>query len=311
MKRRRLGRGLTDLPAAPGGADLAPTFADYLASLRPDAGAPRAAGSRCGPPPGSGPKIVCITSGKGGTGKSVLTSNLAVHLAAAGIRVMAVDADMGLANLHLLMGMRPSRTVLEVIQRGASLDDIAEFGPMGLRLAAGGSGRPEMADLHPARLHRLVAAMEGLGRRAELVLVDTGAGIGRSTTSFLYSLREILVVTTPDLTAMTDAYAVIKHVAHNNAAARLSLVVNRVPSARDGLEVSSRIEAICRRFLGRSIRYLGHILDDPRVSTSVAARIPILLNQPASPAAACLRGIGRSLLLEVGPHRDPSSAQAH
>ncbi len=244
-----------------------------------------------------------MTSGKGGTGKSVITSNLAVHLATSGVRVLAVDADMGLANLHLLLGMRPRATVMEVIERGAGLDEIAETGPVGVRLAAGGSGLTEMADLHPERLRRLVAAMEGLGDRADVVLVDTGAGIGRATTSFLYALEEIVIVTTPDLTAMTDAYAVIKNVAHNNARARLSLVVNRAQSAVEGLEVFGRMDRIAGKFLGRSLLYLGHVLDDSRVPASIAARLPILLNQPAAPAAACLRGIGRSLLLEIGSRR--------
>jgi flagellar biosynthesis protein FlhG len=249
---------------------------------------------------GPRPLTVCITSGKGGTGKSVLTSNLAVHLAATARSVLAVDADMGLANLHLLLGVRPSRTIADVIERGARLDEIAEIGPVGVRLAAGGSGLPEMADMHPARLQRLVDAIDDLGGRAEVVLVDTGAGIGRATTSFLYTLPEILVVTTPDLTAMTDAYAVIKNVARNNPGARVLLAVNRVASAVEGLEVFGRIDRICQKFLGRPILYLGHVLEDPRVPASVAARLPILLNQPAAPAAACLRGVGRALMLEIG-----------
>src|SRR5207245_2390330 len=141
-------------------------------------------------------------------------SNLAVHLAANGVRVLAVDADMGLANLHLLLGMRPRATVMEVIERGAGLDEIAETGPVGLRLAAGGSGLTQMADLHPAPLRRLAG-----------------------------------------------------------------------------------------KCLGRQLLRRGHVLDDARAPASIAARLPILLNQPAAPAAACLRGIGRSLLLEIGSRR--------
>jgi flagellar biosynthesis protein FlhG len=254
------------------------------------------------PAPRTGPRplAICVTSGKGGTGKSVLTSNLAVHLAATGRSVLALDADMGLANLHLLLGVRPARTIADVIERGARLDEIAETGPVGIRLAAGGSGLPEMADMHPARLQRLVEAIDDLGGRVEIVLVDTGAGIGRATTAFLYTLREILVVTTPDLTAMTDAYAVIKNVARNNPGARLLLAVNRAGSAVEGLEVFGRIDRISQKFLGRPLLYVGHVLEDPRVPASVAARLPILLYQPAAPAAACLRGVGRALMLEIG-----------
>jgi len=219
---------------------------------------------------------------------------------------LAVDADMGLANLHLLLGMQPRRTVMDVIESGASLDEIAEEGPVGVRLAAGGSGRPEMADLNAGRLQRLVSAMDASGDSADVVLVDTGAGIGRATTSFLYAFEAIVLVTTPDLTAMTDGYAVIKNVVRNNRSARLFVVVNRVQSAVEGLEVFSRIERVSRRFLDRGLVYLGHVLHDPRVGGSVASRIPILLNQPAAPASACLRGVGRALLLEIEACRNPA-----
>src|SRR3989475_5072481 len=173
LTRRRLGRGLYDLGASPFSSPSKPR---ELSLVKDEAAAPFPR-----------PVVVCVTSGKGGTGKSVLTSNLAVHLAASGLKVIAVDADMGLANLHLLLGMQPRRTVMDVIETGATLDEIAEEGPLGVRLAGGGSGRPEMADLHASRLRRLVAAMDATGDRTDVVLVDTGAGIGRATTSFLYA----------------------------------------------------------------------------------------------------------------------------
>jgi flagellar biosynthesis protein FlhG len=301
VTRRRLGRGLYDLGVPPGAATSTKPLELTLVRDASPADRPR-------------PIVVCVTSGKGGTGKSILTSNLAIHLAAAGIRVIAVDADMGLANLHLLLGMQPRRTVMDVIESGATLDEIAEDGPLGVRLACGGSGRPDMADLHAGRLRRLVTAMDEAGDRADVVLVDTGAGIGRATTSFLYAFEAILVVTSPDLTAMTDGYAVIKNVVRNNRSARIFVVVNRAHSAVEGLEVFSRIERVSRRFLERGLAYLGHVLNDPRVSTSVAARIPILLNQPAAPASACLRGVGRALLLEIenrlAASRDPDRGPA-
>ena len=290
MTRRRLGRGLYDLGASPFAA-VPPKPQDW--TLVTDEGAA----------PSPRPVVICVTSGKGGTGKSVLTSNLAVHLAASGLRVIAVDADMGLANLHLLLGLQPRRTIMEVIETGATIDDIAESGPVGVRLAGGGPGRPEMADLHPSRLRRLVAAMDAVGDRADVVLVDTGAGIGRATTSFLYAIGEILVVTSPDLTAMTDGYAVIKNVVRNNRSARVLVVVNRAQSALEGLEVFGRIDRVCQRFLEHRLLYLGHVLNDPRITISVAARLPILLNQPAAPASACLRGVGRALLLEIEQRR--------
>jgi len=254
------------------------------------------------------PAVVCITSGKGGTGKSVIASNLSVHLAAGGSRVILVDADLGLANQHLLLGVKPARSIVDVLERGVPMDAILENGPAGVALAAGASGSPEVADLHPGRLRRLVSAMEGLSGRADIVLVDTGAGIGRATTTFLYALDDIVVVTTPDLTAMTDGYMVIKNVTRNNPRARLSVVVNRVQSAVEGLEVFGRIEQVCRRHLGRTPRFLGHVLEDRRIASSVSSRIPILLNQPAAPAAACLRGIGRAIQLGILSRRGEATA---
>jgi flagellar biosynthesis protein FlhG len=296
VSRPRLGRGIKDLVAFP----FAPRSAPSGGSAAAFPGTvPLTAPAGPTPEP-TGPTILCVTSGKGGTGKSVLASNLAVLLAATGARVIAVDADLGLANLHLLLGVRPARTIAEVIEGRAGLEEVAEEGPAGVRLAAGASGETGLADLHPYRLRRLVAALGDLGGRADLVLVDTGAGIGRATTSFVYALREIVVVTTPDLTAMADGYAVIKNVARNNPGARLALVVNRAHSAFEGVEVFGRIDRICRRFLGRTLSYLGHVLEDERVPASVAARRPIVLNQPAAPAAACLRGVARALRIETG-----------
>lgn len=293
VKKRRLGRGLADLAASPGAAEAA-----LLGRMR-------GAGTN-----GHRPWIVCVSSGKGGTGKSIVTSNLSVHMASSGLKLLSVDADMGLANLHLLLGLRPARTIFDVIERGVSLADIVETGPAGVQLAAGGSGITEMADLHPERLLRLVVALEASGGIADMVLVDTGAGIGRATTSFLYSVRDVVVVTTPDLTAMTDAYAVIKNVARNNRQARLFLVANRTSSAVEGMQIFARMDQISRKFLGRSLHYLGHVLDDPRIAASVAACKPILLHQPASPAAACLRGIGRSLMLEMRNKGETVSARS-
>src|SRR3989442_11502180 len=170
LTRRRLGRGLYDLGASPFASS--PSKPQELTLVKDEAGA------RC-----PRPVVVCVPSGKGGTGKSVLTSNLAVHLAASGLKVIAVDADMGLANLHLLLGLQPRRTIMEVIETGATIDDIAEAGPIGVRLAGGGSGRPEMADLHPAPLRRPVAAGDPGGDRADVGLVGTGAGVRRAATS--------------------------------------------------------------------------------------------------------------------------------
>jgi flagellar biosynthesis protein FlhG len=290
-KPPRLGRGLRDLRVWPAPAPRPVPHTEAWPATRPRR-----------------PAVLCITSGKGGTGKSVIASNLSVHFSGTGSRVVVVDADLGLANQHLLLGLRPARSIVEVVERGVPMESILEDGPAGVALAAGVSGRPEVADLHAGRLRRRVAAIEDLGGRADIVVVDTGAGIGRATTTLLYALEEVILVTTPDLTAMTDGYMMIKNVARNNPRARLSVVVNRVQSAVEGLEVFGRIEQVCRRHLGHAPRFLGHVLEDRRIAASVASRIPILLNQPSAPAAACLRGIGRAIQIALPARQDLAPA---
>jgi len=241
-------------------------------------------------------RVLCVTSGKGGTGKSVLTSNLSTDLARRGKKVLAVDADLGLANLHLLLGVNPRRNLYHCLSSELSFREIAERTPGGVCLVPGPSGVAELADLSPRDLAFLIGETGRMGSAFDLVLVDTAAGISRMTMAFLHAAREIIVVTTPDLTAMTDAYATIKTTIRQNPTALTAVVVNRARSGRQGWEVFQTLDGIAGKFLGRRLCYLGYLPDDDTVRRSVALKVPAVLLEPESAVALRVREIGETLV---------------
>jgi len=246
-------------------------------------------------------RILCVTSGKGGTGKSVLTSNLAVDLALRGKRVLVVDADLGLANLHLLLGISPRRNLHHALSGSLAFREIAEKGPEGVCLIPGPSGVAELADLSSRDLAHLIGETARMSEGFDLALVDTAAGISRMTTAFVYAAREVIMVTTPDLTAMTDAYATIKTALRHNPSAVISVVVNRARSSGQAWEVFQTLDGIAGKFLRRRLCYLGYLPEDDTVRRAVSAKTPAVLMEPESAVALRIREIGSTLFpAEVG-----------
>jgi len=293
MNFRRLGRSLSDLtgqsraPAAPAPAPSAPpTFARSGAA-----------------------RVICVTSGKGGTGKSVLTSNLATELALRGTRVLAVDVDLGLANLHLLLGITPRRSLYHTLIANLTFREVSERTSSGVTLVPGPSGVAELADLSSRDLGHLISETGRFGAEFDVVLVDTAAGISRMTTAFLNAAREILVVTTPDLTAMTDAYATMKSTLRLNPTAVMSVVVNRARTSRQGWEVFQTLDGIAGRFMARRLCYLGYLPDDDTVRRSIAVKTPAVLMEPESAVALRVREIASVLMSAPQENRPSLSAQ--
>lgn len=251
-------------------------------------------------------RVLCVTSGKGGTGKSVVTSNLSVTLAYWGRRVLTVDADLGLANLHLLLGVSPRRNLYHSLTENLRFDEIALKCPSGVDLVPGPSGVTELADLSPRDLSHLVGETERASSAYDLVFIDTAAGISRMTTAFLYAAPEILLVTTPDLTAMTDAYATLKTTLRYNPAASTQVVVNRARSARQGREVFDTLDSIAAKFLGRRLSYLGYFPEDSTVRRAVAAKVPAAILEPGSAVARRARDVCRNLISPGGTEQTRS-----
>ncbi len=244
-------------------------------------------GAACAP-------IVAIASGKGGVGKSSIAVNLAIALSRASVRTTLLDGDLGLANADVLCGVSSRGDLADVVAGRKAVEDILVRAPGGFTLAPGAAGVASMADLDDRAARRLLDAVERLARGADVLALDCGAGIGRGALSLFGSADLGLIVTTPEPTAITDAYALLKCAAAGGdgvrpmALARARLVVNQARSREEALAVHARVSAVAARFLGAPIALAGWVPSDPAVGRAVRARQPFMISAPGSGAA---RGI--------------------
>ena len=245
-------------------------------------------------------RLIVVGSGKGGTGKSFITANLAVLASLQGRRVVAVDGDLGLANLHLLFGLDPEENLWSLLQPGWSRAELrarlVQPGPGGVRLLPGASGVGRLASLNRGELRRLVHRLEPHLDDSELVLIDLSAGLSPPTQLFLRAAREIVIVANPEPSAMLDAYGVIKLLAESDHAGQIHLVMNRAHNLPEAQRCAQRMVATAREFLGRGVNVLGCVPEDAAVIDSVHRRRPLVLNCPHSPAASALRLIAHELV---------------
>ena len=239
--------------------------------------------------------VVAITSGKGGVGKSNVAVNLAITLAGAGKRVTLMDADLGLANADVLCNVDLRTNLSHVIARKKELSEVLVKAPGGFNLIGGASGLARMADLTDEDRQRLVDALGELEQQADVILIDTGAGISPNVLSFTRAADHVLVVTTPEPTAITDAYAVIKVISRDATERRLSLLVNQARSPGEGRVVHERIAKVAKQFLGVSVLDAGYVLADEHVQNAVRSRTPFVLGAPNCPAAKCIEKLAMRL----------------
>jgi flagellar biosynthesis protein FlhG len=241
-------------------------------------------------------RVLAVTSGKGGVGKTNVSVNLSYALIALGYDVMVLDADLGLANVDVLLGTVPHQHLGHLVSGQADILDVIYEGPGGLKLIAGGSGVGDLADLPEEDLARFIQSMRKLENQTDFLVVDTGAGLGRSVRNFLLAADVVLVVTTPEPTAITDAYALIKAVVLKNPAADIKLIVNQVESQEEAEEAAARLSAAMLRFLGASLEFLGAIPLDREVSRSVRSQRPFFLATPDSRASQAVREVAGRLV---------------
>lgn len=239
--------------------------------------------------------VIAITSGKGGVGKSNIAVNLAIKLAAAHKNVVLLDADLGLANADVLCNVDVPFNLAHVIARKKELNEVLFRAPGGFRLVGGASGLARMADLTDYDRQRVVDAMAELEATADIILVDTGAGISPNVLSFTRAADHVLVITTPEPTAITDAYAVIKVVSRDGGERRVSLLVNQVRTPQEARAVYERIAKVAKNFLGISVLDAGHCLIDDQVPLAVRRRIPFVLGAPKSAASLCVTQLAMRL----------------
>lgn len=244
---------------------------------------------------GGGVRTIAVTSGKGGVGKTQLSANLAISLARRGLAVGLFDADLGLASLDLALGVRPEADLRDVLSGERSIDEILIEGPANVRLVPACPGRYEMANLDARSRHQLREALDEIAERFDVLIVDTGAGIGSNAVAFAAWADEILLVATPDPTSLRDAYAMAKVLNRRKGVDRIRLVANQVWSEAEGAELHDRIDSIVRRFLTLDLSYLGCIPRDDVVGDAVLAGEPYVLSAPDSAAARAVTSLARRL----------------
>src|SRR5688572_26823920 len=246
------------------------------------------AGERIQAPEARGARVVCVASGKGGTGKSILASNLAVLRAQRGERVLLVDWDAGLANAHLLLGLSPRYDLGNILDGQVDAESALVEGPAGVQLLSGGVGRHALANPTRRELDTLFKALLPLERRFDLLIVDHGAGLQYSTVAHLAATSTLIVVTSHEVTALSDAYALYKRAHMVNPDVRAGVVVNRAPDEGQALGAWERFRAASLRFLGAAPELIGWVPADEAVGRSVQARAPVALVEPESRAARAL-----------------------
>lgn len=247
--------------------------------------------------PGGPPlRVVAVTSGKGGVGKTHLACNLAVLAARAGRKVLVLDADLGLANADIVLGVAPHYHLGHLLEGSAPLDDILAEGPEGVRVLAASTGVQELTQLDDAQKLRLVTALDTIEDRFDLVLVDCGAGIGDNVLFFAGAAQEALLVISPEPTSLTDAYAAVKVLSQQAGVERFSVVVNPVPSEAHGREVFGKLTRVTDRFLTARVGFLGHVPRDENLQRALMAQRPVVELFPRSPSSRALQDIARSLL---------------
>lgn len=230
-------------------------------------------------------RSIAVTSGKGGVGKTQIAANLAVGLARLGQRVILLDADLGLASLDLALGVSPRWDLRSFLTGEKSIEDVLVEGPCGVQLLPACPGRYDMANMETKERTALTEAIQKISDGFDVLVIDTGAGIGSNAVSFSATAEEILLVTTPDPTALRDAYAMAKVLHRRSGVNRINLVANQVSSETEGLYLHERLRDIVDRFLTLDLVYLGAIPRDTSVRESVVSGEPYILRAPASPAS--------------------------
>jgi flagellar biosynthesis protein FlhG len=245
-------------------------------------------------------RVVAVTSGKGGVGKTNVSVNLSIAMAGLGKKVVLVDLDLGLANADILLDLTPRFNLSQVLVGRKTIDDVTLPAMGGIRVVPGASGVERLANLSDVERDSLLASFETLHRDADVIVFDTGAGISKNTTAFLAAADDVIVVTMPEPTAVVDAYAVIKMLSREGDKGDIHLLLNQCTGRDEAEKYANGIAVTANKLLNTYVEKLGYIVTDPRVPQSVRARRPFLLAHPGCPAAACLRSVADRFLRGAG-----------
>ena len=237
-------------------------------------------------------RIIAVTSGKGGVGKTNIAINMAIGYAQQGKKVILLDGDLGLANINVLLNVVPQYNLMQVVNHQKKMHEIVTDTEFGFKFIAGANGFSKIANLDVEELDYFADQFSQLSN-VDIIIIDTGAGIANNVLQFVAAADEVCVVTTPEPTAITDAYGIIKIITteHIDRDVNIKLIVNRVHSAEEGKRVSERIVSIVSQFLGYKVDYIGCIYEDSSVQASVIRQKPFMVINPTSKPAQCIRQI--------------------
>ena len=247
-------------------------------------------------------RVITVTSGKGGVGKSNIAVNMAIQMQKSGKRVIIVDADFGLANVEVMFGTIPKYNFGDLIYHGKNIRDIITVGPMGIGFISGGSGITGVNNLTKDQIDYLISSMKELDQMADVIIIDTGAGISDSVLEFVLASPEIILVTTPEPSSLTDSYSLLKVLYRNPEfqwnEKRIKVISNRVDSVEEGTAIFNKINTVVEQFLNGKLEYLGVLPQDAMLERAVRQQQPVVLSYPEANVSKAFAVLTENLLEE-------------
>jgi len=243
-------------------------------------------------------KVIGIVSGKGGVGKSNFSLNFAISLCQKNKKVLLLDFDVGMGNIDVLLGTVTNLSIIDIFDKNLTIRDIMNIGPIGLKYISGGSGLSNIFSLSETKLSHLFNELDDAMEEFDYIIFDMGAGVSEQTIKLLSAMHEIIVITTPEPTAIMDAYAMIKHLVLNQVSAKLSMVINRINSQKEGESVHFRLGHAIKHFMNVEVNLLGMICDDPSVRKAVISQKPFILHTPSSQPSKNIEFISKKYVNE-------------
>ncbi len=240
-------------------------------------------------------KVIAVTGGKGGVGKTNMSVNLSVALAELNRRVVLMDADLGLANVDVLLGLQARYTIADVLDGSKTLRDVLLNGPGGVKVVPASSGVQQMTALSPQEHAALIYAFNELSEQMDVLVIDTAAGISDTVVSFVRAAQEAIIVVCDEPSSITDAYALIKILNVDHGVFRFRVIANMTRSNQEGINLFNKLNAVCERFLDASLQYLGNVPFDENVRKAVQKRQPLIQFAPRSKAANAVRAMAQKI----------------
>ncbi len=247
------------------------------------------------------PRVIAVSSGKGGVGKTNIVANLALFYRSLGRKVLVLDADLGLSNIDVLFGLAPKFNLKHVLTGEKKMEEILVQGPNGILIIPASSGVKNLTNLSDSQKLKLISELDNLKVPFDIFLIDTGAGISMNVLFFCVAAHEVMVVVTPEPTSIADAYALIKVLTRDYGEKRFKVLVNSARSEKEALETFSKLSLVAERFLSLSLDYLGYLPYERKVKDAIMSQKGFISLYPNSPFSKMLGEVGRKLLTSPPP----------